>query len=104
MQDRYTYSTQHRVPLIVYIEAGYEPPDSINGTHDGKPVEFIRLSDASLVCERVDSRINAQGVVVPVPGECGEYDCHRKEPGKCQCGRHASPVRFVRAEVKAAST
>jgi hypothetical protein len=100
MQDRYTYSTQQRVPLIVYVETGYEPPDTITATHDGKQVEFIRLSDASLVCEKVETRINSQGVIVPVPGECGTFDCHRKEPGNCQCGRHPSPVRFVRAEAR----
>lgn len=100
MQDRFTYSTQHRVPLIVYVEEGVEPPDSITATQGGKQVEFIRLSDASLVCERVDTRVNAQGVIVPVPGECGSFDCHRKQPGECQCGRHVAPVRFVRAEAR----
>jgi len=100
MQDRFTYSTQHRVPLILYVQEGFEPPDNITATQDGKQVEFIRLSDASLVCERVETRINAQGAIVPVPGEFGSFDCHRKEPGNCQCGRHQAPVRFVRAEVR----
>ena len=100
MQDRFTYSTQQRNALVIYADKGFDPPDAITATHDGRPVEFIRLSDMSLVCERADSRVNARGETVAVTGECGSFDCHRRQLGDCQCGRHVSPVRFVRAEAR----
>jgi hypothetical protein len=97
MDERFTYSSRDRVHLMVYVAPGYEPPDTLTLTRDGAPVEFLRLSDRSLECGRVATRINAQGEEVPVPGECTAYDCHRAVLGECQCGRHPSPVRFERA-------
>ena len=98
MDDRFTYSTQDRVGLMVYVAPGYDPPDLLTLTGpDGKPVEFMRLSDMSLECGSVRSRTGPRGESILVTGECNSYDCHRRVLGECQCKRHESPVRFERA-------
>jgi hypothetical protein len=97
MDDRYSYSTASRVHLAIYVAEGYDPPATIMLEHDGQPVEFMRLSDMSLVCEKVAFRIDSQGNEVPVHSECGSYDCHRLVLGQCKCGRHPAPVRFAKA-------
>lgn len=98
MDTAFTYSTADRVRMTIYVAPGYEPPATILLEHDGQPVEFMRLSDMSLVCERVAFRIDAQGNEVPVPGDCNSFDCHRAVLGQCQCGRHSAPVRFRKAD------
>lgn len=96
MDDRFTYSSGERVTLTVYVAPGYQPPDILALDKQGEDVVFYRLSDMSLECRPVQTMTNSHGVLVPLAGECGSFDCHRRELGKCQCGRHEAPVRFSR--------
>lgn len=82
MDTHYTYASL-RGGLIAHI---YAPPEldapetlELPSAHPGrKPVTFIRVSDRPLVC----------GAVYGVKGSCTSAECHRRELGKCQCGRH----------------
>ncbi|MFD5864389.1 hypothetical protein ACFWGP_05525 [Agromyces sp. NPDC127015] len=62
----------------LYAEPGYEPPESFTLTRDGREVEFVRLSDRTLECNKAE-------------GGCGSYDCHRLTLGKCRCSGHKNP-------------
>lgn len=91
MQDRFTYSTQRRNQLMLYVDEGFEVPRSIFlEDSTGAEVEFILLDASSLVCDAVietDPKSGKQKMGKP----CGNFDCHRREFGRCQCGRHPAP-------------
>ena len=92
MQERYTYSTQRRQALMLYVDPGFTPPDSITlENDDGLPVDFIRISDLSLECDEIRPQLDTKGKPYG-GGPCRSYDCHRAQLGKCQCGRHPQPT------------
>lgn len=63
----------------LYAEKGYSPPEAFTLTHETRgTVEFVRLSDRSLDCNKSE-------------GGCGSGDCHRRILGECRCGRHINP-------------
>jgi hypothetical protein len=97
MDRGFTYGSPTGIRASLYLAPEFDAPDEITVTRNGEPVRFLRVSDHSLECRKVDSRITAQGEVAPVPGECRNPDCHRMMLGACQCGRHQAPVRFARA-------
>ncbi len=102
MDTSYTYANKDRAHMMIYVDPAFEPPDEIMFTRfddaGATPVKFMRLSDASLTCEPISSRIGPRGEVIAVPGDCkSPVDCHRRVIGECQCGRHEYPVRFSRA-------
>lgn len=79
----FTYGTARRQRASFYVPKGTVPPEKIQVTIDGDPVEFVLLSDRSLEC-------------VKELGGCGKVDCHRLELGHCHCGHHEFPVPFRR--------
>lgn len=97
MDTSHTFSTAKGVRAMIYAPPDYDPPAQLELVHDGEPVTFIRVSDQSLVCGAVGTRITPQGEIVSVPGECRSAECHRAVLGECQCGRHSAPVRYTRA-------
>lgn len=88
MDDRFTFSSSRGVTATVYVAPGFDAPDSLFFTSEGKRIEFVRLSDRSLEC----------GDVAGVTGHCRSHDCHRTTLGACQCGRHPGRIGFARAE------
>lgn len=79
MDTSYTYGSNSRERVIFYAPPGFEPPETIDCTREGKPIRFWRLSDRSLDCFKAE-------------GGCGSRDCHRQVLGKCRCGFHRNPT------------
>ena len=97
MDTSHTFSTSTGTRAMLYAPPGFDPPAQIVLEHDGAAITFIRVSDVSLACGTVGTRITPQGEIVTVAGECKSAECHRAVLGECQCGRHPAPVRYSRA-------
>jgi hypothetical protein len=93
----YTFATATTDRIMVYAPPGYEPPDTIVMSEFGVPVTAHRLSDRSLECRDAPTYVDRHGNIKPCPGHCTDENCHRRELGKCQCGRHPGRVPFERA-------
>jgi hypothetical protein len=91
------YASRHRHQVCIYLPEGSTAPLTFEVEHVdlGEPVPFYLLRAESLDCREtfVD---DVKGRPVSA-GRCKTYDCHRRELGKCQCGRHDEPVRFEKA-------
>lgn len=94
-----TYSSATgKFKVMVYGPPELTMPDEFPVTlADGSVGVMMRLSDRSLECGVVPTRINARGEEVPVSGRCDSIDCHRRVLGECQCGRHTAPVPYERS-------
>lgn len=92
MQDRFTYSTQRRNSLMLYVDPGFEAPRSIMMVDaEGREHEFILLDASSLECHAITEYDKKTGKA-RAGKECGNFDCHRAQYGRCQCGRHPNPT------------
>jgi hypothetical protein len=88
MDTGYTYSESSGATIALYVPPEFLVPERIvlgdKETRDA--VTFYRLSDRDLTCDPVPG----------VKGKCGSFECHRRELGKCQCGRHPDGVEIKR--------
>lgn len=88
MDTGHTYVAPSGLRASLYASPSLEVPDTLTlRTQAGDVVRFDRASDRELTCEPVHG----------TPGQCGAHECHRKQVGKCQCGRHPEGVRIQRA-------
>jgi hypothetical protein len=91
MDTRVTYGhAATRTLISLYFPPELDAPETIEmrNAATADVVEFVRLSDRSLEC--LDTAVR---------GHCpSPYECHRRELGVCQCGRHDPAPRPVRAE------
>jgi len=88
MDQGHTYSSKGLVQANVYAPEGFTPPPTFTLDWDGKPITFFRLSDETLTC----------GTVYGIKGACTNFECHRRELGECQCGRHSGSVKLAKAD------
>lgn len=88
MDIGYTFGESTGAIIALYVPAEFLVPEQIvlgdRETRDA--VTFYRLSDRYLTCDPVGG----------VKGKCGSFECHRRELGKCQCGRHPEGVNVMR--------
>lgn len=89
MDTAYTYQDAAGAIAYIYAPPEYLAPERLvlGSAETRQSVTFYRLSDRSLDCEPVSN----------VKGRCDRFECHRREPGKCQCGRHPDGTRIERA-------
>lgn len=79
MQTGHTYCSQTWQKVDIYVPENFGPPDEITLVDpEGEDMLFFRLSDRALECDDV----------IGVTGHCDNYECHRRELGQCDCGRH----------------
>lgn len=91
MDSRETYGHAGLGMLIaLYFPPELDPPQTIlmRPAATSDEVEFVRLAASSLHCDPVPG----------ITGQCGSYECHRRQLGACQCGSHKPAPRPVRAE------
>lgn len=88
MDIGYTYGESTGVRIALYAPPAFQVPEQVvlGDRETGDAVTFYRLSDRDLTC----------GVVHGVKGKCMSFECHRRELGKCQCGRHPEGVQIKR--------
>ncbi len=88
MHTGYTYGDGTGATVALYAPPTLLVPEQLvlgdRETREG--VTFYRLSDRDLTCDPVAG----------VKGKCGSFECHRRELGKCQCGRHPEGVQIKR--------
>ncbi len=85
MDERFTYVTPDKTRVTVWAPPGVVPDAKLPFSIGKRKILAVRLDSRSLDCERVNG----------VTGECGSAECHRRELGKCQCGRHPAGTRIV---------
>jgi len=90
MHTGYTYALGDDQTVSLYLPPDIVPPPSIPVLRLGVVEQALRVSDRDLTCE------NAAGDKHGARG-CTNADCHRRELGKCQCGRHPGELPFRRA-------
>jgi hypothetical protein len=88
MDTSYTFAESSGAQIAVYAPPAFQVPEHIvlGDRETGDAVTFYRLSDRPLTCDPVPG----------VKGRCGSFECHRRELGKCQCGRHPEGVEINR--------
>jgi hypothetical protein len=98
----YLYGGPHWERASIYLPPGIEPPEEFDAVNSdtGATLQFVRISDRSLACEKVLVRMEGKRAVYR---GCGQWECHRGERiGRCQCGSHsdaeAAPQRAYPAE------
>jgi len=88
MKTGYTYVAADGTSAAIYADPHLDVPDTLTlRTPIGDLKVFERASDRELICEAVPG----------VTGQCGSYECHRKQVNTCQCGRHPDGVPIRRA-------
>ncbi|PPH51223.1 hypothetical protein [Rathayibacter sp. AY1E1] len=93
MHTGYTYALPDDQTVSLYLPEGITPPPAIPVMRLGQVEQAVRLSDRDLSCENAPGdRMGARG--------CTNADCHRRELGKCQCGRHEGELPFRRARTQ----
>ncbi|OOB90314.1 hypothetical protein [Rathayibacter sp. VKM Ac-2630] len=90
MHTGFTYALPDDQTVSLYLPPGIVPPSYIPVQRLGQVEQALRISDRDLTCE------NAAGDKHGARG-CTDTDCHRRELGKCQCGRHPGELPFRRA-------
>lgn len=72
MDVGYTYGTAAGARASIYAPPEFLVPEQLvlGDAQTRQGVKFHRLSDRALWCE------------------CGRFECHRAELGKCGCGKH----------------
>lgn len=92
MDERFTYLLMRDqkpledIRVTVWAPAGVAPARTLLMTFEGLPADAVLLDPRALTCSPVAG----------VKGECGSAECHRRELGVCQCGRHPQGVRLAR--------
>jgi len=98
MDIGYTYGGTHWEHAAIYLPPGIEPPEDFEGIDPdtGRRIQFVRLSDRTLACEKV---LIAKQEKKSIYRGCGNFECHRIQLGKCSCGSHSdAEARPQRAE------
>lgn len=92
MDERFTYlltrdgKALKDIRVTVWAPAGVTPAASLPFTFEAAPAEAVLVDPRSLTC----------GSAPGVNGQCDSAECHRRELGACQCGRHPQGVRLTR--------
>lgn len=88
MDTAYTYGESTGAQVALYVPPAFQVPEQLvlGDRATGDAVTFYRLSDRDLACDPVHG----------VKGKCASFECHRRELGKCQCGRHPEGVQINR--------
>lgn len=98
MDLAYLYGGPHWERASIYLSPGIEPPEEIEARDQdtGAAIQLVRLSDRSLVCEKVFLYMDGKKAIYK---GCDQWDCHRQQLGSCSCGSHTpSEARPQRAE------
>lgn len=91
MAERATYVSKNWDKADVYLRPGLRAPLSFEAVDEetGDPVTFTRISDDSMTCHPVTSPTRTKGgKTTYITKKCGNEECHRRDPGTCQCGLH----------------